>query len=95
MRGLKRESELLGISVKAFGERDAFLRVIATALGIDLDYFIDYEARRRIRRNALIASFAAILTVFAGVLAWYNTPHSRYYRSYVYKWEKNCRTIRG
>ena len=42
---LPRELEPLGIDMKTYGERDAFLRVIAMTLGLDLDNFISVEAR--------------------------------------------------
>ena len=69
---LTRELEPLGIDLKTYGERDSFLRVIATTLGLDLDYFISIEARERKRRAVIYSSFAAVLAVGAGILIWYN-----------------------
>ena len=43
LRDLPREHELLGVDMTKFGERDAFLRVIATMLELNLDKFISDE----------------------------------------------------
>ena len=89
---IEEKDELLGISFKNFGERDSFLRVIATMLGLDLDNFVSWEDRERKRRRKkkimIFTPIAASLTVIAGWLVWYNIPHHRYYHTYVYKWEK-------
>ena len=57
------EIVLLGIDLKKFGRRDAFLRVIATMLGLDLDNFISWEARERRKRITIYTSAAAVLAV--------------------------------
>ena len=44
---LPREHELLGIDLTKFGTREAFLRVIATLLKLDLDNFISRVIRER------------------------------------------------
>ena len=69
---LPRELEPLGIDIKTFGERDSFLRVIATMLGLDLEYFISAETRERKRRLAIYSSMAAVFAVIAGIFVWYN-----------------------
>ena len=86
--GLPREQELLGIDLQKFGERDAFLRLIATMLGLDLENFIDEEKRRMKNRTRIFASVVAAVMIAASFLLWYNIPHRHYYSSYVYKWEK-------
>ncbi|MBR0168631.1 MAG: toll/interleukin-1 receptor domain-containing protein [Synergistaceae bacterium] len=85
---LPRERELLGIDLKKFGVRGAFLRVIATMLGLDLDNFVSYEDRIRRKRSMILTSIAAAIMFFAGFLIWQNVPHTHYYRTYVYRWEK-------
>lgn len=64
---LPRELEPLGIDLKTYGERDSFLRVIATTLGLDLDYFISAEERERKRKAAIFLSSAAVFAVTAGI----------------------------
>ncbi|MBR0202831.1 MAG: toll/interleukin-1 receptor domain-containing protein [Synergistaceae bacterium] len=66
------EQELLGIDLKKFGERDSFLRVIATMLELNLDNFISYEARERKRRAMIFTSIAASFVLIAGLLVWHN-----------------------
>ncbi|MBR6901303.1 MAG: TIR domain-containing protein, partial [Synergistaceae bacterium] len=67
---LPRENEILGIDLKKFGRRDAFLRVIATMLGLDLDSFISNEARERKRKIMIFTPIAAALVIAVGMLAW-------------------------
>ena len=69
---LTRELEPLGIDLKTYGERDSFLRVIATTLELDLEYFISIEDRERKRRAMIYSSISAVLAVGAGILIWYN-----------------------
>ncbi len=69
---LPREKEILGIDVNKFGRRDAFLRVIATMLGLDLDGFISFEARERKRKAMIFASIAAAFMLIAGIFVWRN-----------------------
>ena len=69
---LSRELEPLGIDLKTYGERDSFLRVIATTLGLDLDNFISIEARERRKKMMIFSSMAAVFVMFLGVLVWYN-----------------------
>ncbi|MBR0184851.1 MAG: toll/interleukin-1 receptor domain-containing protein, partial [Synergistaceae bacterium] len=72
LMALPREQEPLGIDLKKHGVRDAFLRVIATMLELDLDNFISQEARERKKRTMIFASIAAALVILAGILAWYS-----------------------
>ncbi len=67
---LPRENEIPGIDLKKFGRRDAFLRVIATMLGLDLDSFISNEARERKRKIMIFTPIAAALVIAVGMLAW-------------------------
>lgn len=72
LRELPRENELLGISVKVFGEREAFLRVIAGMLKLDVDDFISRDARERKRKMKIYASLSAVAMMIIGLLVWYN-----------------------
>lgn len=76
---LPRELEPLGIDIKTYGERDSFLRVIATTLGLDLEYFISIEARERKRKLMIFSSMAAVLMLGVGVLGWYSIFNKRLY----------------
>ena len=69
---LSRELEPLGIDLKTYGERDSFLRIIATTLGLDLEYFISIEARERKRKAVIFSSVAAVLVIAVGTLVWHN-----------------------
>ena len=69
---LTREEELLGIDLTKFGERDAFLRVIATMLELNLDDFVSREAKGRKRRAKIYASIVAAVMSIAGLIVWYN-----------------------
>ena len=85
---LPREREPLGIDLKKFGIREAFLRVIATMLGLDLDNFVSYEDRLRRKRSMILIPTAAAIMFVAGFFIWHNVPHTNYYQTYVYRWEK-------
>ena len=62
-----------------FGQHDAFMRVIATLLGLDLDEFasgdvnVKTEDDNKKKRNALMFTLAvSALVILAGVFIWYN-----------------------
>ena len=69
---LPRENELLGIDIKKFGMRDAFLRVIAAMLRLDLDKFVSREARERKKRAMIFTPLVLASAIFAGMFVWYN-----------------------
>ncbi len=85
---LPKENELLGIDLKKFKTRGAFLRVIATLLELEIRDFISYEDELRKKRIMIFTPIAAALVFIAGFLVWRNIPHVYYYRTYVYRWEK-------
>ena len=85
---LPKELEPLGIDLRKFGIRGAFLRVIATLLGLDLENFVSYEDQLRRKRIAIFTPIAVVLAFIAGLLVWQNIPHTHYYQAYVYRWEK-------
>lgn len=68
---LDREHEPLGIDLKTFGQKGAFLRVMATLLKLEIDYFISRVEEERKRRNIILSAVGAVLSVIAGVLAWH------------------------
>ena len=76
---LPRELEPLGIDMKTYGERDSFLRVIATTLGLDLDNFISIEERERNIKLMIFSSIAAVLVLGVCVLSWYSIFNKRLY----------------
>lgn len=71
IRALPRELEPLGIDLKTFGIRESFLRVMATLMRLDIDYFISREDEERKRRIKKFSSLAAALVLLVGMLVWY------------------------
>ena len=69
---LTREEELLGIDLTKFGERDAFLRVIATMLELNLEDFVSREAKEGKRRAIILTSIVAAVMSIARLVVWYN-----------------------
>lgn len=76
------EHELLGINVSEVGWERAFIRLVATMLGIRFDTLWQRH-RRRVRRNRIIAAVTALI-VLAGVALFYDykRPVYEYYDSY-------------
>ena len=70
---LHQEDEILGIGVAKFGKRNAFLRVIATMLELDLDNFVSREARERKRKTIIFTAIVSIIMIVTGMLIWHNT----------------------
>jgi len=77
--------ELLGIDVNEFGRKDSFLRVISTMLDIRYDDIALRDKKRRNRQRAALAACLVALTVACSQYIWYNTEHSKYYKSVVYR----------
>lgn len=69
---LPRENEPLGIDLKTHGRHDAFLRVIATMLALDLDSFISREARERKRKAIIFTAVTAAVMMISAVIIWLN-----------------------
>lgn len=70
---LSRENELLGIDIKKFGQHDAFMRVIAAMLGLDLDEFDSDDVNNPKNKSALMFTIAvSVLVILAGLFIWYN-----------------------
>lgn len=65
---LDREHEPLGIDLKTFKRRGAFLRVMATLLRLEIEYFISRAEEERRRRNIILSVFGAVLAVILGVV---------------------------
>ena len=63
---------ILGIDLKTFGRREAFLRVIATLLRLNFTYIKTREDEERKRKAKIFASVAAVLALLIGGLAWYS-----------------------
>ncbi len=88
LRDLPGDQELLGISVAAHGQRGAFLRLVATILGLKLEQVASRDKAARRRRGIVYGSVAllALIALSAGI--WYNVPHTAYYTDYTYRWEE-------
>ena len=65
---LPRENELLGIDLKKFGLYEAFIRIIATLLKLDIDDFIARDRKERKRRDFIFAAVFAALVIIAIML---------------------------
>lgn len=88
LASLPNRKALLGISVRAYGRRGAFLRVIATLLDLKLDQVIARDAAVRRRRFTLYVFVLLLVAAAALSLIWYNVPHTAHYMDYTYRWEK-------
>ena len=66
---LPRDQELLGIDMKTFGEHDAFLRVIATMLGLEIDELVSGNVITN--KTMIFTLTAAFLVMIAVILIWY------------------------
>ena len=69
---LDREHEPLGIDLKTFKKRGAFLRVMATLLRLEIDYFISRAEEERKRRNIILSAVGAVLAVILGAVVWHD-----------------------
>ena len=65
---LPREQELLGIDLQKFGMYEAFIRVIATLLKLDIDDFIARNAKEKRKKAAIFVSVIAALIAIAIIL---------------------------
>ena len=72
--------------VIADGKKNAFVRLLASLLGIKYDDLKRREHIRTVRRNAVSISAATVFAVFLCALIWYITPHTRYYGDYITRW---------
>lgn len=79
------EEELLGVSVPELGRSRAVLRVIASLMQLRYDQLVMRDRRRTRRRRLAAAGVAAAFLAACGGIVWYETPHSAYYWSYVYR----------
>ncbi len=72
LRNLPREEQLLGVDMTKFGERHAFLRVIASMLELNLDKFVFYGEKERKRKVIRLGSIAAAVVIMVGTIIWYS-----------------------
>lgn len=83
LQELSGESELLGIDVQDQGGNKAFLKLVATMLGVKFDLLWRRHRRSQARRRALIIAAASVLALL-GVFIWdYNRSTYEYYADYV------------
>lgn len=83
LRSLPAESELLGINVAEVGRERAFIRLVATMLGVKFDKLWQRHKRRE-RRRRIIAAAVAGVALLAGLFAYdYNRSTYEYYMDYV------------
>ncbi len=83
LRNLPPDREILGISVKELGREKAFVRLVATMLGVSFDTLWQRHRREQKVRRAIAASFAALL-LLAGLFVWdYNRSTYEYFADYV------------
>ena len=75
--GLPREDELLGIDLQKFGMSEAFIRLIATLLKLDVDDFIARNEREKKRRAVIYESVIIFLLFIAVILM--PPPYDEFY----------------
>ena len=81
------EKELLGIDVQALGRIDAVLAVISSLLDVRNDQIVMRYRRRRMKQYLLAAAMTLVAAIGLGTGIWWNTPHSKYYRNYITRFE--------
>jgi len=79
------EQELIGISVAKYGRWDAFLRVVASLLGVRYDQLAMRDKKRTRARKIIAAAVGLTAAVGLACGVWYNAPHSQYYSAYAYR----------
>ncbi len=83
IRALPAENELLGINVAEVGRERAFIRLVATMLGVKFDSLWQRHKRRE-RRRRIIAGAVAAVAVLIGLFAYdYNRSTYAYFMDYV------------
>ncbi len=77
------DKELLGINVHEIGPERAFIRLVATMLGVKFDQLWQRHKRRQ-RRNRIITAICAAVVLVAGIFVYeYNRPTYEYFATYV------------
>ena len=84
---LDREAEPLGIDVQEHGKNGAYVRVVASLLGVKLDQIIQRDRKIRRRKRIACVSLAIAALAIAGFLVWYNVPFVSLYRDYTDRWD--------
>ena len=84
---LDREAEPLGIDVQEHGKNGAYVRVVASLLGVKLDHIIQRDRKIRRRKRIACVSLAIAALAIAGFLVWYNVPFVSLYRDYTDRWD--------
>ena len=83
LRDIPAEKELLGINVQDIGKDMAFIRLVATMLGVRFDSLWQRHRRNQFRRRVVYGCVASILFLF-GVFVWdYNRSTYEYYADWV------------
>lgn len=83
LRDIPTEKELLGINVKEGGRNVAFIRLVATMLGVRFDTLWQRHRRKLIRRRIVYGCATALLFAI-GFFAWdYTRAKYEYYADYV------------
>lgn len=82
LRNLSAEDELLGINVAEVGREKAFIRLVATMLGVKFDSLWQRH-KRRIRRLRITAGAVAAVALLAGIFVYdYNRSSYAYFMDY-------------
>ena len=68
---LDREHEPLGIDLRTFGQKGAFLRVMATLLKLEIDYFISRAEEERKKKAVIFSGATALIAAALVSLGWY------------------------
>lgn len=80
---IPKEKELLGINVQEMGRSAAFIRLVATMLGVRFDTLWQRHRRSLIRRR-IVYCCAAVMLMLLALFVWdYNRPTYKYFADYV------------
>ena len=83
LRDVPKEKELLGINVQEVGKSVAFIRLVATMLGVRFDTLWQRHRRHLIRRRVAYYC-AAVLFLLIALFIWdYNRPTYKYFADFV------------
>lgn len=77
--------EVLAASVEELGKGNAFLRVMATMLGISFDQLVQRRKRRRNKRIAVASAAVVFAGALCGAGVWNTMPHRAYFYQTVYR----------
>lgn len=85
LRMIGQNEQIVGFSIEKYGKVGVFSRVVSRILNVELAEIEQRERKRFWINKAKIAVPAAAGLLCLSAYAWYASPHSSYYWSYVYE----------